>query len=189
MGTWLNGDGLYVKFGTDEGHSITDAGQFRTADRDQVLELDINLVDLTETEAIQNDVARIPSGSLIKGFELEVAEAAATGVGIDIGTIAASRNASDSAYTADPDGICVAVVTAELTLGAVYKVWGAATNELPAFGSTGAWGNDIATIAPTDLLITASRTTSTAFTTGKVRLRVIYTPNVAASNEFALGLS
>ena len=186
---WLNSDGLYIKYGTEEGHSITDAGQFRTADRDQVLELDIKLSDLTETESIQNDVAGIPAGALIKGFELEVAEAAATGVAIDVGFIAASRDTGDALYTADPNGVVAAVVTAELTLGAVYKCWGAAANELPAFGSTGAWGDDIATITPTNLLVTASRTTATAFTTGKVRLRIVYTPNVAATNEFAVGLS
>lgn len=186
---WLNNDGLYVKFGRERGSSITDAGQYSEDGKQESIEFDINLKDLTESETIQNDTTWLPKGALISGIELEVVEAAATGVAIDVGTIHISRNPSDSAYTADPNGLLEAVVTAELTpAGLIYRnLGGGATQELPAFGSTGAWGDDLGTVTVAPLMITASRTTSTAFTAGKVRIRVYFIPNFAATNQFAVG--
>lgn len=189
MGSYTDNFGMFVKTGVDTGRSISDGGSYCEGGMTESLVLEINLVDLTETESVQNDVLFIPANARIMGFELEGEENAATGVAIDIGTLAASRDTGDTAYTADPNGIAVAVVTAELTAGSYYKVWGTVANELPAFASTGAWGDDLGTIATVDRLITASRTTATAFTAGKVRLRVHYLSESAASNEFQSGLS
>lgn len=189
MATWTNGvneDGLLHKFGTNQGRSITDGGAYNEFGMTESVVLEINLKDLTETEAIQNDVLVLPKGAKLVKFELDVVESAATGVAIDVGTIHVSRDAADSAYTADPDGILAAVVTAELVAGYHYEGW-APSGEFPAFGSTGAFGDDLGIELAVPMLITASRTTSTAFTAGKIRLRVHFLANAEASNQFALG--
>lgn len=188
--TWTTNFGVYQKYGTEEGRSLSDAGQYSQGGLTESVAFEIALVDLTETEAVQNDKVIIPSGYRLAGMELLCEVAAATGTAIDIGFIAADRDTGNALYTADPNGLVAAVVTAELTAGDVYKTWGTAANELPAFGSTGAWGAHAdGFITPTSLLLTASRTDSTAFTAGKIRLVLHFVPASAASNLFRTGLS
>lgn len=188
---WTTNFGVYQKYGTDEGRSLSDAGQYSEGGLTESIAFEIALVDLTETEAVQNDKVIIPTGYRLAGVELHVVTAAATGAGIDVGFIASDRNASNALYTADPNGLIAAVVAAELTpAGIKYVGWGTAANELPAFGSTGAWGAHLdGLITATPLLLTASRTTSTAFTAGKVRVITHWIAASAASNLFRTGLS
>ena len=192
MGSWLNPDGLYLKFGTsaspttvpDEGRSLQNAGQYANqANNEAMIELFVELADLTETESIQNDVCIIPDNSLITKVEVLTVVGAVTGVAIDVGTIHISRNTSDSEWTADPDGLLAAFVTANMDTPGQYQLFfgsGTADAEesLPAAITTG--GVQIADITAAPLLITASRTTATAFTAGKVRIRVYYLQNPAA---------
>ena len=65
-GTWLNSDGLYVKFGTSEAKSGFQGGMVCDYGIYQSYILNMDLTDLTETETIQNDVLVIPANSLIE---------------------------------------------------------------------------------------------------------------------------
>ena len=181
MGTWLNSDGLYLKFATDEGTSDHAGGAYCYAeDGSTVVELVLTLADLTETETIQNDVLIIPDNALIQEVVVETLVAAATGTAIDVGTIHISRDAVDAEYTADPDGLLAAFVAASMShlgeRGTFYVGATAGSEEsLPASVTTG--GALIGTITTAPTLITASRTTSTAFTAGRVLIRVKYKAN------------
>jgi hypothetical protein len=191
MAIHINNFGVGQKYGTEEGRSLSDAGSMSMGGLTEAISWEIALVDLTETEAVQNDKVIVPTGYRLAGMELHVITASQTGVAIDIGFIASDRNASNSLYTADPNGLVAAVVAAELTpAGIQYRTWGTAANELPAFGSTGAWGAHAdGLITATPLLLTASCTTSTLFTAGKIRFVAHFVPASAASNLFRTGLS
>lgn len=186
---WLNNDGLYIKFGPEEGHSISDAGSYAHVGPTQFVEMELNLVDLTEVEAVQNDVLVLPRGAQIESVELSVTEIAATGAAFDLGLIAATRVGTDVTYLsvqADPDALIATQATADIDAvgdNVLYKVG----VEIPTQGGSGAAGAAIGQILVNPCLITCSRTTGTAFTTGKLRVRITYKDNAAAANEFALG--
>jgi hypothetical protein len=188
MGSWLNPDGLYLKFGTsgttgipNEGVSLQNIGHHQADfSGESFIEIPLSLTVLTETESIQSDVAVIPDNSLITAIEIVTVTAAATGVAIDLGTIHISRNASDSEFTADPDGLLAAFITASMdTPGQTVRFFASGTADteesLPSGVTTG--GVQIGDITTAPLLITASRTTSTAFTAGRVIVRVWYVQN------------
>lgn len=191
MAIFINNFGVGQKYGTEEGRSISDAGSFSMGGLHETIVWEIALADLTETEAVQNDKVIIPTGYRVAGLELITEVDGATGVAIDIGMIAADRNASNALYTADPNGLVAAVVVAELTAGSHYRNWGTVANELPAFASTGAWGAEAGglLLTATPLLLTASCTTSTLFTAGKVRFVMHLIPASRATNLFRTGLS
>jgi hypothetical protein len=183
MGTWLNSDGLYVKFGTDEGVSLADAGMFCNYGLEQTYEWDLTLSELTETEVVQNDVTVIPDDFMITKVEILTLVAAATGTAIDVGTIHISRNTSDSEWTADPDGILAAFITASMdTVGQYTMFFGSGTADaeesLPSGTTTG--GVQIADVTVAPLLLTASRTTATAFTAGRIKIRITGVPAALA---------
>ncbi len=173
MGTWLNSDGLYVKFGTDDAASEQQAGFICTYGPNLVYVLNLDLTNLTETETIQNDVLVLPKDAMIEWVEVATVTASATGAAIDVGLIANDRDtATDlngSVTAADPDGILAAFAAATMSeVGEVTKFY---THEsFPASVATG--GALIGTTMTTPTLITASRTTSTAFTAGRVQIRI-----------------
>lgn len=178
---WHNEDGLYIKFGREEGTSTHSGGSYCYGDEGyQTAELTLDLTTLTETESVQNDVLIIPDNALIAEVTVETLVAAATGTGIDVGTIHISRDTSDSEWTADPDGLLAAFVAATMSVVGervtFYGPTSANTEEsLPASITTG--GVQIGDVTTAPLLITASRTDSTAFTAGRVLIRVKYRPN------------
>ena len=178
MGTWLNSDGLYVKFGTDEAVSQADAGMYCTYGPEIVYEWILDLIDLTETETIQNDVCTIPDNCLITKVEIQSTVTAATGTAVDIGLVHISRDTADAEFTADPNGLWEAFITAELAVGETTVGYrgpdGLATIPDSNVGSTP--GALIGTILLAPCLLTASRTDSTAFTAGRVSVRVSVLP-------------
>jgi len=178
MGTWLNSDGLYVKFGTDEGVSQADAGMFCTYGPEIMYEFDLTLSELTETETIQNDVTAIPDNSLITKVQVVSLVTAATGTAIDIGLVHISRDTADSEFTADPNGLWEAFITAELAVGETTVGYrgpdGLTTIPDTNVGSTA--GALIGTVLTAPTLLTASRTDSTAFTAGRVLVQVWVRP-------------
>lgn len=107
MGKWMNSDGLYVKYGTDEGTPTT-AGTFPTMVSGQhVTELRIPaLTALTATAAIIADTTVIPSGATIAKVEV-VAETAATSGGSAALNIGLSR--LDRSTELDYDGFVAAM--------------------------------------------------------------------------------
>lgn len=176
MATWLNNDGLYVKFGTDEGHSLQQAGQALQFGAEQSVEMTIDLTTLTELETIQNDVAVIPDNALISKIEIWTLVAAATGTAIDLGTIHISRSTSDSEFTADPDGLLAAFVTASMSEVGEYTMMTAVSGSAVPAGTT-TMGTQVGEVTTAPLLFTCSRTTGTAFTAGRILVKVTYLPS------------
>lgn len=179
--SWDNNDGLHIKYGREEGTSTHTGGTYCYGENGtQIAELTLDLTTLDTSETVQNDVLIIPDNALIESVEVLTLVAAATGTAIDVGTIHISRNASDSEWTADPDGLLAAFVAATMSVVGervtFYGPTSANTEEsLPASITTG--GVQIGDVTTAPLLITASRTDSTAFTAGRVLIRVKYRPN------------
>lgn len=159
--SWVDNTGLLWKYGTEQTETST-GGEYVTTAGLREIEVKINLADLTEAETIINDNIFFPTGVKIEEVEIYVDTAAATGTAIDIGLV----RASDRTTEIDFNGIVAAAATATLTAGARLTL---------VKGSTGVGalitnGTAISNVGH----ITASRTDSTAFTTGVIRVRIRY---------------
>lgn len=175
--TWLNSDGLYIKFGATEGVSRTQGGWVCQYGPIASYFLNLDLTSLDANENIQNDVLVIPKNSLILSVETYAIVGAATGTAIDVGLIASDRDTTTdlnaSVTSSDPNGLLAAFPTAEMAAAGQYAAF-YETDTFPA--STTGSGALIGLILTTPTLITASRTDATAFTTGNILVRVNVIP-------------
>lgn len=160
----LTADNLYLKFGPDKA-TPNIGGEFKTYGQDHVVEFVVTLSALTETETPLSDVVMIPAGVRIQSVELETTTAGATGVAIDVGLM---KN-TDRSTEVDFDGLLAAAPLAVFDLAGERTVYTAATTVPASATGTGAL---IGTTTAYTSLVTASRTTATAFTAGVVRLRI-----------------
>lgn len=181
MGTWLNSDNLYLKFGRDEGHSNDPAGSYCYGENgSQTLEITLDLTELTAAETIANDVAIIPDNALIQAVEVLTLVAATDGTAIDVGLVHISRNTSDAEFTADPNGILADFAAATMSVVGERVIFPGVTaadteTSIPSGITTG--GDMIGDVTTAPCLITASRTDATAFGAGRVKVRITYLPN------------
>lgn len=157
MTAWFNADGLPVYFPQDQ-ISVGNGGEYDTLGLFRIVDIEINLADLTETETVQSRVA-IPKNFVIGRVDVIADTAAATGVAIDVGLVRKNSAATEIDY----DGILAAYPTA--SMDAIGE-----TNNLTK-GSSYA-GALVGTVSSSSYsgYISASRTTSTAFTAGRVRI-------------------
>lgn len=160
MGTWMNNDGLFVKFGRDKGKT-KNAGEYEDADvgSDHVVDVIIDYADLDSTNlTFISDNLRIPKDCYLKKAELFVITAFTSGGSstLDIGLYDTDRSTA-----VDADGIDAAIAKASLTLGATITCDGALINTRLANN--------------TPCLIGVQAGTA-AFTAGKARLRLWYYP-------------
>lgn len=160
MGSWLDPDGLYRKFGTDK-TTANHGGEYRTHGQLREVEVKIDLTALTQSEVIQSDTIFIPAGARIEEVQITVLTAAATGVAIDVGLTRTDRSTE-----IDFDGILAAFVTATMTVGNKVTLVKSGTQAGALVGS----GVSLANVG----YISASATTSTAFTTGSILLNIRY---------------
>jgi hypothetical protein len=161
--TWHNADGLYIKFGQNEGRAGT-AGQFASVDagNEHVIEVDINLTSLGTGAAIQSDVVRIPSGFYVKQVEVFVTEAATSGgsATLNVGLIRSDRTTEE-----DYDGLVAALALASIdAIGDVVTLVQGST-------SHGALVGTVLASTAKNSFITADYDTA-AYTAGKVKIRV-----------------
>jgi hypothetical protein len=108
MGTWMNSDGLYIKFGTDEA-AIGTAGEYRTTGPQRMAEVKLTLTSLLTTTAILDDNNFIPAGARIEKVEV-VTETAVTSGGaatLNVGLIRRDRTTA-----IDEDGLIAALAIA-----------------------------------------------------------------------------
>lgn len=164
MGIWRNQDGLYIKFGTDEGvvgagGSYAEPGE----GQDLILDVTINLATLnTATNTILSDNVRVPKGYLVKRVQLVTTVAATSGgaATLDFGVVRNDRTTEE-----DYNGFAAAVALA--SINASGKVV-----EMPV-GGAGAGALVGTTLAATAAggLLTAKANTA-VFTAGQVRARV-----------------
>lgn len=154
--TWLNGDGLYQKFGVTK-TTPNVGGEYRTNGQLREIELKIDLTALTEAELVVSDQVFVPRERI---FEVEVRThtAAATGVAIDLGLIR-----SDRTTEIDYDGLLAAFPTASMN---------AAGEKTILSDNTTYDGALIGTTLTNPGYITCSRTTSTAFTAGLIYVTI-----------------
>lgn len=176
-----NSDGLIQKYGTSEAKSLQQGGFLCTYGPYSTLVLNLDLTTLTTSETIQNDVLVIPQNALIESVEFTSVETAATGTAIDIGLIANDRD-TDSDITgsitaSDPDCLIEAYAAGNAAIGEHERYW--QNHDLggnSGFG-TETVGAAVGEILVNPCLITASRTDTTAFTAGKLIVRVHFIPN------------
>lgn len=170
--SWMNSDGLYVKFGTGEGVSTHSAGEYLThaGDGAQVVEVTINAASLTQTETILNDAVFIPANAHILWVETVAVVALATGTAIDVGLIARDRSTE-----IDYDGLLAAFPTAEgAQVGETRRYYETHTVPASMTGTGALIGQEVTTAGGGYL--SASMTDGTAFTAGKLKVRVAYVP-------------
>lgn len=165
MAVWTNADGLPIYYGSDEA-AIGNAGEYKTFDLFRVSEVEIDLSTLTETEAVITRVV-FPKGKVLAKVEVITDEVAATGTAIDVGFI--SRESSPTVN--DPNGILAALPAASMS--ALGETFVATADNLATYGGA-LIGTVVSAENDVPLNITASITTSTAFTTGHVKLRLYW---------------
>lgn len=160
--TWLNADGLYIKYGTDEA-IVQTAGEFDYEGPRRVIELvipDLTKLTVTNGGTILDDFTEVPKGARIESVEI-ITETAVTGVGAVFNLGFAH---TDRVTLTDYQALVAAATTASLaTVGAKATIVG---------GSTFA-GTLVGTTTTYPALLTADYDTA-AFTAGKLRIRVFY---------------
>lgn len=158
---WTNSDGLTIYFANEEGTDLGNGGEYKTFGLEREIEITVNLADLTETEAVISRVV-FPHGKVLSKVEIITDTPAATGVAIDVGfkrqvagTVISATGAAAAFPTASMN---VEGERTELVVGSTYA--GALIGQVVE-------ADDVA-------LITASRTTATAFTAGRIRLKLFW---------------
>lgn len=157
--TWMNNDGLFIKYGTERATSGK-AGEYRTNGRLREVEVILDLTTLTETETIIDDNTTIPAGVIIQEVEIDTKTAAATGVAIDVGLIKTDRTTE---Y--DYDGLLAAFPTASMNAAGEKNI---------ISDNTTYDGALVGAVLANTSYISASRTTATAFTAGYVVVTIRY---------------
>ena len=157
--SWKNNDGLYRKFGTDVATS-NNGGEYHRFGKLHEVELKLTLTGLTQTETIQNDVVVLPKGARIVAVDVLTETAAATGVAIDVGLMRTDRTTE-----VDYDGLLAALPTASMNAAGEHNIVEIGHTYVGALVGT-------TTVYPTH--VSASATTSTAFTAGVIWITVKY---------------
>lgn len=157
---WHNGDGLLVKFGTNEA-TPSIVGTYRAAGAVHgVLEINLDLTTLADTNAIINDNCKLPDGALLESIVFVATEAATgTNAVLDLGVID-----EDRASNGDDDALLVAIPTTD------FDVIG---DTLTYVQGTSGHGALVGTILTKSLYITAGYDTA-AFTAGQLKIRINY---------------
>lgn len=162
--SYMDNANLYRKYGVDKA-TPKKAGEYKTFGQEREVEIKLTLSELTETETIVDDTVILPAGVLIKGIEVLTITAAATGVAIDVGLI----KQTDRTTEVDYNGILDAFVTASMnTVGEQVDYIA------PGGIGAGTAGPLLGTVLAFNSHISASRTTSTAFTTGDIRIKITF---------------
>lgn len=167
-----NDDGLIQKYGINEAKSVSQGGFLCTYGPYSTIVLNLDLTTLTEAETIQNDVLAIPKDALIESVEFISVETATGATDLDIGLIDADRTTDPV-----PTGLIAAYDVDNMAVGEHEQYW--QNHDLggnSGFG-TETVGAEVGEITTAARLITASNTSSTPFTAGKLIVRVHFIPN------------
>lgn len=157
--SWLNGDGLEVKFGTEQGERAL-IGTYRTAGASQLLEIAFTYADLpavASNSVIIADDYTLPSGAFIESVEIWCPvdmDSAGDAMTLNVGMIDTDRSSN-----ADVDAFVVAATQTELITGGSNVA-----------GWVGALVNDV---LPRDVLLTWEVDVAAA-TAGEGVIRIKY---------------
>jgi hypothetical protein len=108
---WMNGDGLYIKFGTEE-VAVTQAGEYNQLGPLHYIEAEINWDELEAfgTTTFLSETVKLPDGVYLEKAEFEVSVAfAGASATISFGTIDTDRTTAH-----DADGIDVQIATTSI---------------------------------------------------------------------------
>jgi hypothetical protein len=155
---WYNSDGLYVKFGQEEGQSAV-LGEVRTAGVNRELVLTLDLTTLASTDTILDYTTYLPKDAFIESVTVETLTSATSG---------GSATLSVGLYKSDTTTAISA--TALVSALAVATVGNAGTQNILTLGSTGA-GAKIGSTPGFPALLSAKYGTA-AFTAGVVSIRI-----------------
>lgn len=159
MGTWMNDDGLFIKYGRDRG-TTKKAGEFEDFPKGNEhyieAQLDLETLGTSTGTVFLSDTLRLPATAYLLRAEIFV-ETAFTSGGSATLTLGLYDTDRTTAY--DADGIDATVAVAALTAGATITCDGALINTRLANN--------------TPCLLSATVGTA-AFTAGKGFLRVWY---------------
>lgn len=166
MGSWLNTDGLYLKFGTDK-TIANKGGEYRNNERIRTVEFKIDLTTLTETETPISDTVFFPANARIQDIEVNTLVVAATGTAIDLGLVR-----TDRATEIDYNGFLAAYPTAQMSVaGENVTLQQEVTIPATMTGTGALVGTTVGTLPG---YVTCSRTTATAFTAGQIFVKIHY---------------
>lgn len=99
MGSNMNKDGLYLKYGTTKAIPTT-AGDYLSYGASREIELNIDISTLTTTAAIQADTTFVPAGVFIDSVIVEATTGAATITSVSVGATKLDRTTgiADNAF-------------------------------------------------------------------------------------------
>lgn len=155
---WYNSDGLYVKFGQEEGQSAV-LGEVRTAGVNRELVLTLDLTTLASTDTILDYTTYLPKDAFIESVTIETLVAPTSG---GSATLSVGLYKSDTTTAISATGLVAAATVASLST--------AGTRAILTKGSTYA-GATIGTTPGFPALLSAKYGTA-AFTAGTVSIRV-----------------
>lgn len=163
--TWMDGDGLYHKYGVTK--TVADkGGEYRTNGQLREVQFKITLADLTQSEVVQSDQVFIPSGARIVEVDVLTHTAAATGTAIDMGLIRTDRTTE-----IDYDGLLVTFPIAAMNLAGEHTILKQAVTIPTTIAGTGAL---IGTTTSNVGYVTCSMTDATSFTAGIIYVTIRY---------------
>lgn len=170
--TWMNDDGLLIKYGPDSSESTHRAGEYLTYNGkgEQVIEVTIDLTELTQTETILNDAVKVPTNAHITSVEVLTVVAALTGTAIDVGLVKDDRSTEG-----DYNGFLAAFPTSQMNaIGETSRFFETHTEPASLTGTGALIGQEITYTGGS--YISASMTDATSFTAGTVKVRIAYVP-------------
>lgn len=155
---WYNSDGLYVKFGQEEGQAAV-LGEVRTASVNRELVLTLDLTTLASTDTILDYTTYLPKDAFIELVTVETLTNATSG---------GSATLSVGLYKSDTTTAISA--TALVAAMPITTIGAAGTRTTLTLGSTGA-GAKIGSTPGFPALLSAKYGTA-AFTAGVVSIRI-----------------
>lgn len=163
--TWLNADGLYVKFNGSAGTATT-AGQYAAEGDRSITELEIDLSKLTVTPGtILFDNVLIPKDAWVEKIAVRVVVGATSSGDADTGTFDLGLVRADRSTEIDNNGLIEAMVEDDMDTVGTEQVLTTHTA-----GKGGALMNT--QIANTGYI--SGNYNTTAFTAGKVRVIIVW---------------
>lgn len=175
MGTWTNSDGLYIRYGLDEGEAAV-GGQYKKDGSLQEVEVVLPYTDFdSATPSLPHSTdsfgTMLPKGARIEEIETVVETAFTSSGTIGSSTFSVGlKKASDRSTELDHDGLTTASAT-----GTALGLATVGTKTTVKVGSTGAGALLGTTLSENGVLVFANTAhASHPHTAGKVRVRIRY---------------
>jgi len=164
MGTYLNNDGLFKKYGPQKATS-NKGGEYVTTGDIRELAFRIDLTTLTTSALPTSDAVFFPK-MRVQEVEVVTVTAASAGTAIDMGLIATDRTTP-----IDLDGFLISFKAADMNTSGERIILTAGTS-LPAGVTSG--GALLGTTTTSTGYVTCNRTDATSFTAGVLDIKLKY---------------